>query len=102
PTWVVTSDRSWYRVSLRETTACLVTLYTPMLGGLSRPAMLAVLTMWPRQAASLLAAASIMGVNRRTPWITPHRFTPSTHCQSATVFSHTSPPEPTPALLKTK
>jgi hypothetical protein len=31
--WSVTSARSWYRVSLRLTTACLLTLYTPMLGG---------------------------------------------------------------------
>ncbi len=64
--------------------------------------MLAVFTMWPRQAGSFLAAASIMGVNRRTPCTTPHRFTPSTHSQSFTEFSQIRPPEPTPALLNTK
>ena len=41
-------------------------------------------------------------MNRRTPWITPQRFTPSTHSQSLTEFSQTRPPAPTPALLKTK
>src|SRR6218665_2198910 len=79
PIWSVTSARSWYSVSDRLTTACLLTLKMPMLGAASSPAMLAVLTMWPRQAGSLLAAASIIGVNRRTPCTTPHRFTPSTH-----------------------
>ena len=44
-TWSLTSRRSWYRVSVRLTTACLLTLYTPMFGGASSPAMLAVLTM---------------------------------------------------------
>ena len=48
PIWSVTRRRSWYSVSDKLTTACLLTLYTPMLGGVSRPAMLAVLTMWPR------------------------------------------------------
>ncbi|KAF1040252.1 MAG: hypothetical protein GAK34_03073 [Delftia tsuruhatensis] len=73
-----------------------------MLGGASSPAMLAVLTMWPSKDGSALAASSIMGVNSRTPWITPQRLTPSTHCQSSSVFSQTSPPAPTPALLNTK
>ena len=49
-----------------------------------------------------MAAASIMGVNRRTPCTTPQRFTPSTHSQSLTEFSHTRPPAPTPALLNTR
>jgi hypothetical protein len=64
--------------------------------------MLAVLTMWPCHCGSFFAASSIIGVKTRTPWITPHRLTPSTHSQSAMVFSHTSPPAPTPALLNTK
>ena len=38
----------------------------------------------------------------RTPCTTPIRSTPSTQSQSATEFSHTRPPAPTPALLKTK
>src|SRR3989338_1843082 len=87
--WSVTSARSWYRVSLSATTACLLTLYTPILGAFSRPAMLAVLTMWPVQAGSLAAASSIMGVNTRTPWTTPMTLTPSTHSQSLAEFSHT-------------
>lgn len=64
--------------------------------------MLAVFTMWPRQVGSCFAAASIMGVNRRTPCTTPQRFTPNTHSQSLTEFSQIRPPEPTPALLNTK
>ena len=36
------------------------------------------------------------------PCTTPIRLTPSTHSQSASVFSQISPPLPTPALLKTK
>src|SRR6218665_41721 len=78
PIWSVTSARSWYSVSDRLTTACLLTLYMPMLGAASSPAMLAVLTMWPRQAGSLLAAESTIGVNSRTPCIPPNRYTPST------------------------
>ena len=74
----------------------------PILGGVNSPAILAVLTMWPWKFGSLLAASSIMGVNKRTPCTTPHKFTPSNHSQSATVFSQTKPPAPTPALLKTK
>src|SRR6185295_9822741 len=73
----------------------------PMLGGLSRPAIDAVLTMWPSYPGSFAAAASIIGVKTRTPWTTPMTLTPSTHSQSASVFSQTRPPAPTPALLKT-
>ena len=43
----MTSDRSWYSVSVSETTAVLVTLYEPMLGMVTMPAIDAVLTMWP-------------------------------------------------------
>ena len=102
PTCSVTSCRSWYSVSLRLTTACLLTLYTPMLGAFTMPAMLAVLTMWPRHCGSRAAASSIIGVNTRTPCTTPIRFTPSTHSQSLRLFSQISPPEPTPALLNTR
>jgi hypothetical protein len=46
-TCCVTSARSWYSVSLSATTACLVTLYAPMLGAHTSPAIDAVLTMCP-------------------------------------------------------
>ena len=69
----------------------------PMFGTDSRPATEAVLTTW--QSAS---CRSMMGRNTRTPWITPQTLTPSTHSQSATVFSHTTPPGPTPALLHSR
>ena len=39
-------------------------------------------------------------MNECKPWITPQRFTPSTHRQSASVWSTISPPPPTPALLQ--
>ena len=58
------------------------------------PAMEAVLTMWPSPWAMN------SGVNARIPWITPQRLTPSTHCQSSSVCSHTGPPAETPALLQ--
>jgi hypothetical protein len=73
-----------------------------MLGAFTRPAMLAVLTMSPRQTGSARAAASISGVKTRTPWATPIRLTPMTHSQSFSVCSQINPPAPTPALLKTK
>src|SRR4051812_4967137 len=63
------------------TTACLVTVYAPRNGGLVRPAADAVLTMWAWPPCS-----SMIGTNERTPLMTPHRFTPRTHFQSATVF----------------
>ncbi|MNZ98411.1 hypothetical protein D3C78_1176930 [compost metagenome] len=40
----LTRPRSWYSVSLSETTACLVMLYTPIAGALTSPAIDAVLT----------------------------------------------------------
>ena len=73
-----------------------------MLGALSNPAMLAVLTMWPCQPGSAAAAASIMGVKTRTPCATPMRLTPMTQSQSRAVCSQINPPAATPALLKTK
>src|SRR5262245_61407268 len=44
---------------------------------------------------------STRGTNVRTPCTTPQRFTPSNHCQSATVCSHVEPLSATPALLHT-
>src|SRR5690606_5548524 len=44
----------------------------------------------------------MIGTKVRTPWITPHRFTPSTHSQSLTLCSQTSPPAATPALLNSR
>jgi hypothetical protein len=57
-----------------------------MLGGFSRPAIDAVLTMWPSYEGFLAAASSIIGVKTRMPWATPMTLTPSTHAQSAAVF----------------
>ena len=48
------------------------------------PAIDAVLTMWPSSPP-----ASMRGRKARTPWITPQRLTPITHCQSASVCSCT-------------
>ena len=73
-----------------------------MFGGLSSPAIDAVLTMWPSNPGSACAAASIIGVKQRMPCTTPIRFTPSTHSQSFNVFSQIRPPHATPALLNTK
>src|SRR5678809_1351330 len=73
-----------------------------MFGGFSRPAIDAVLTMWPSYAGSISAASSIIGVKTRMPCATPMTLTPRTHAQSAALFSQISPPAPTPALLKTK
>ncbi|MNN02397.1 hypothetical protein D3C81_1150560 [compost metagenome] len=67
----LTRPRSWYSVSDSDTTACLDTLYTPIAGGFSKPAIDAVLTIWPWYDGSFSAAASISGVKMRTPWITP-------------------------------
>ena len=66
-----------------------------------RPAIDAVLTMWPSYDGSFAAASSIIGVKTRMPWATPMTLTPSTQAQSAAVFSQIRPPAPTPALLKT-
>ena len=49
---------------------------------------------------ALVAAASMRGTKARTPWITPQRFTPITHCQSASVCSCDGAAPPTPALLQ--
>jgi hypothetical protein len=80
----------------RATTPCFVTSYTDMNGAVVRPAMEAVLTICPSSPP-----ASILGRNARTPWITPHRFTLMTHCQSARVCSCAAPITATPALLQT-
>ena len=66
-----------------------------MNGAVVSPAMDAVLTMCPS-----LPPASMRGRNARTPWMTPHRFTLMTHCQSARVCSCTAPMTATPALLQ--
>src|SRR3978361_904538 len=65
-----------------------------MYGGDVSPAIDAVLTMWPSPCSSS------RGVNDRMPWMTPHRFTPSTHSQLSTVVSQVRPPDETPALLQ--
>ena len=85
---------SLYMASESATTPCLVTSYTDMNGAVVRPAIDAVLTMWPSSPP-----ASMRGRKARTPWITPHRFTLMTHCQSASVCSCTAPITATPALL---
>ena len=59
-----------------------------------KPAIDAVLTTWPASPAS-----SMRGRKLVTPWMTPHRSTPSTHSQSFRDSSATVPPPPTPALL---
>src|SRR3954447_8501846 len=41
----------------------------------------------------------MIGTKLWTPWITPHRFTPSSHFQSEMVHCQISPPVATPALL---
>ncbi len=64
---------------------------------LSRPAIDAVLTMWPS-----VPWDSMMGTNTRRPWMTPHRLTPNTHSQSALVLSQGVTPAPTPALLNNR
>src|SRR5438045_9198250 len=61
--WSVTSERSWYSVSLIETTAFFVTLYEPMLGMFTMPAIDAVLAMCPSYDGSFCAASSIGGVH---------------------------------------
>ncbi len=57
--------------------------------------MLAVFTMWPSPWPARI------GRNARTPWTTPQRFTPSTHCQLDTGPNHESARLATPALLQT-
>src|SRR5579862_4344796 len=57
--------------------------------------MLAVLTMWPSPCSTRA------GRKARTPWITPHRFTPSTHSQGSVGPNHGSDRLDTPALLHT-
>src|SRR5258708_3951737 len=47
-TCCVTSERSWHSDSVSDTTACFDTLYGPIMGGLSMPAIDAVLTIYPR------------------------------------------------------
>src|SRR5438093_2123385 len=59
------------------------------------PAIEAVLTMCPS-----LFRAVIRGTNASMPWITPQRFTPSTHCQSRCVAVSSPPQTATPALLQ--
>src|SRR5205823_13168451 len=84
---------SLYIDSESATTACLVTSYTDMNGAVVRPAIDAVLTM-----CASSPPANIRGTNARTPWMTPHRFTSMTHCQSASECSCTAPMTATPAL----
>src|SRR4051812_2346356 len=60
-----------------------------------RPATDAVFTTWP------LPRAIRRGTKLRTPWITPHRFTPTIHCQSPRLPSHAAASGETPALLQT-
>ena len=60
------------------------------------PARDAVLTTWPSPCSS------ITGTKARMPWITPHRFTPSTQVQSGSDTVHMGPPTATPALLWTR
>src|SRR6185436_8604387 len=67
----------------------------PMPGGEISPATEAVFTTCPSPWATS------RGTKARTPWITPQRLTPSAHCQSAVVFSHSGPTGETPALLQT-
>src|SRR5580765_8283863 len=67
----------------------------PMPGGEISPATEAVLTTCPSPCATR------RGTKARTPWITPHRLTPSAHCQSPVVFSQSGPSGETPALLQT-
>ena len=59
------------------------------------PATDAVFTTWPPSGFS-----TSIGMNECSPCTTPQRFTPSTHCQSASVWSTMNPPPPTPALLQ--
>src|SRR5215467_12846509 len=60
------------------------------------PAMEAVLTMWPGSFWAIMR-----GTKASTPWITPQRFTPSTHSQSRWVADSRPPWMATPALLQT-
>ena len=62
-----TFARSWYSDSVCATTACLLTLYTPIKPGAINPAIDATLTICPSYAGSFLAASSISGVKARTP-----------------------------------
>ena len=88
--------RSWWSVSLRATTPTLATLYGAMVGMANRPAIDAVLTTCPGSPE-----ASMRGTNALTPWITPQRSTPITHCQSSSDCSQAAPRVTTPALLHT-
>ncbi len=89
-------SRSRASTSERATTACLVATYGPISAGERSPAIDAVFTTCPSPCAT------IPGTNARTPWMTPHRLTPSVHSQSAALSVHIGPaPPPTPALLHT-
>src|SRR3990170_3495387 len=88
------SASSWCKDSDRATTACLLAQYIASQGRVCSPAPDAVFTTWHSSPCS-----SITGTKARIPWITPQRFTPSTHSQSFSVFCHVTPPTPTPALL---
>src|SRR5262247_1919098 len=61
----------------------------------TRPAIDAVLTMWPGSFDAIMR-----GTNASTPWMTPQRLTPSTHCQSRCVADSRPPHRATPALLQ--
>ena len=64
-----------------------------MNGAATSPATDAVFTMCASSCCMRI------GTNARTPWMTPHRLTPSTHSHVDSGVSHDSPPPPTPALL---
>src|SRR5437762_11903173 len=59
------------------------------------PAIDAVLTMCPGSFCAIMR-----GRNASSPWMTPQRFTPSTHCQSRCVAVSSPPQSATPALLQ--
>ena len=82
-------------VSVSAVTACLDTPYGPSVPA-NTPKTDEVLTRCPA------SCSSSTGMNARTPFMTPSRFTPSTQSHSPGGHSHSGPcGPPTPALLHT-
>src|SRR5580692_9477954 len=96
PTWSTPWDlRLKKSVSVSAVTACLETPYGPSVPA-NAPKIEDVFTRCP------VSWLSNTGMNARTPFMTPFRFTPRTQSHSPGGHSHSGPCEPpTPALLQT-
>jgi len=86
---------SWCRHSESVTTPCFAAQYAEPAGTERSPAADDVFTI-----CAGLPCRIILGTKAWTPWTTPIRLTPISHCQSSGVVSQIQPPEATPALLK--